>query len=107
MSQITREKFIDFSRKILQDGAKVCPCCLWEDLDFGTDDDHTEYWLECRRCHIKMTDHLFRRTYQNWNCRVLDDPRINEITHDIKCEWWNDELYTVETVTLEGVKRIE
>ena len=101
------KKFIDFSRKIIQNGVKVCPCCLWKGIVFSTDDSHTEYWLECRKCHIKVTDHLFKRVIQTWNYRALDNQSINEITHDIECEWWNNELHTVETVTLKGVKRLE
>lgn len=98
MSRITRESFIEYSRKLLADGSKVCPCCLSSSLEFTTDDEHQEYWLECKVCHIGIRDHLFTRVKKSWNQRNLDNPKINKITHNIECTWWNEAIQKVENV---------
>lgn len=91
MGRIKYDSFKRYALKLLRDGVPVCPCCLWPGLEFTTDDDHEEYWLECRKCHIGRHDAVFSHISQSWRHRALDDLRIRTLTHDIQCEWWDDD----------------
>lgn len=90
MSQITRIGFITYSKKLLKEGVKVCPCCLSDKIIFNTDEEHTEYKLVCKLCNIGIHDHLFSRIKKSWNNRRLENIEINKITHNIECTWWDD-----------------
>lgn len=100
MSRVTRENFIKYSKKLLEVGCKVCPCCLSDKLEFKTDEEHTEYSLTCKVCGLGVRDHLFSRVKNTWNHRVLDIRELNKITHDIGCEWWDDNEQELITITL-------
>lgn len=101
MSKITRESFIKYSNKIIEDGFKICPCCLSSKLEFMTDEEHTEYELRCKLCGVGVRDHIFSRIRKNWNHRSINIKELNDVTHDINCTWWDTEKAELVVITLE------
>lgn len=102
MSRITQESFVNYSKRMIKDGFKICPCCLSSKLEFRTDDEHSEYILECKSCGVGVRNHIFARIKKAWNNRCLSMTELNKVTHDIDCTWWDDDKQEVITVTLDA-----
>lgn len=100
MGQITFDKFKNYATKLLQNGTPVCPCCLSDRLMFTTDDDHQEFWLECRVCHIGVRNSLFSFVRRNWENRPAKIQELHKVTHDITCSYWDDSINNIQYVTL-------
>ena len=97
---ISFEKFERYAKKLLQNGTPICPCCLSEHLTFTTDEEHTEFWLECTACHIGIRSSLFSFVRKSWENRPAKIRKLHEITHNITCSYWDDDINNTRYVTL-------
>lgn len=96
---ISFDRFQTYANKLLKDGTKICPCCLSRKIIFTTDDEHNEFWLECKACHVGVRNSQFSRTHRSWEHRPPHIQQINETTRDIECEYWDGTLNNIRTVT--------
>lgn len=96
---ISFDRFQTYAKKLLKDGTNICPCCLSKKITFTTDDEHNEFWLECKVCHVGVRNSQFSRTHRSWEHRPSNIPQLNEITHDIECEYWDETIYDTRTIT--------
>ena len=88
--RISFEQFEKYAQKLLKNGTNICPCCLSKHIHFTTDDDHTEYWLECAVCHIGVRSSQFSSTHRTWEYRPHNISKLHERTHNITCEYYDD-----------------
>lgn len=104
---ITWQRFESVARKLLQNGVKVCPCCLHDHIEFSTTDDHRTYILECAACHIGIQASLMFQIRERWNRRYIKDERINKITHNITCDYLDTDADMIRSVCLETNQKEE
>lgn len=102
--RIEFDRFREYALKLLNDGTKVCPCCLSKRIQFTTDDGHDEFWLECASCHMGVRDHLFSRVHAIWEKRPSGVSKIGQVTYDIECSYYDDGTGTVKYVTMDDPK---
>lgn len=95
--------FKRYALDLLKEGTKICPCCLSRSILFTTDGKHNEYWLECRTCHVGVRNPLFMKTQLTWEQRPSKIEKINAVTHEIECSYWDDEIKRNRYITLDDL----
>lgn len=105
--RIDFDKFKQYALDLLKEGTKICPCCLSRSILFTTDENHNEFWLECRVCHVGVRNPMFMRTHLSWKHRPSNIEKINATTQDIECSYWDDEISRDRYVTMDDLPKEE
>lgn len=102
---ISFQKFKQYALKLLQNGTKVCPCCLSKHIVFTTNDEHSEFYLECAACHIGAHTSNFTQARRTWEHRPDHTPALQQITHNITCEYFDDGQNKNRYITTETLQK--